>query len=238
MAAFERDGVSIHYDLEGDGFPVLLIAPGGMQSANEFWDRMPWNPRTLADSYQVIGMDQRNAGRSRGAVAAHHGWGTYTADQIGLLDDLGVDRCHVIGMCIGGPYIYALLKAARERFASAVILQPVGISDNRSELEEMFDSWAEGIAPDHPNMTASDWASFRSNMWGGEFVLTATADEIAAIPTPTLLLMGDDMYHPEATSREIAAVAPDVTFVERWKDDAVLDQTDRTIREFLATHSA
>ena len=65
MAMFENGSVHLHYQIEGDGFPVFLIAPGGMRSANDLWNRMPWNPRTaLRDHYRVIGMDQRNAGAS------------------------------------------------------------------------------------------------------------------------------------------------------------------------------
>jgi len=237
----ERDDVRIRYDLEGrgpgEGSAVLLIAPGGMQSANDFWNRMPWNPRTaLGDRHRIIGMDQRNAGGSTAPISADDGWATYLADQLALLDDLGVDECHVVGMCIGGPYIAALLKAAPERFRSAVMLQPVGIDGNRQAFYDMFDSWSSGLAESHPDMADADWASFRSNMWDGEFLLTVSADELASIATPIMVLMGDDMYHPESTSREIAAVGSNVTFVERWKDDDVLGQTSDTIRAFLQQH--
>lgn len=64
MASFTDGNVELHYDFEGpdDGYPVLLIALGGMASSNDAWQRSPWNPRTaLSDTYRVIGMDQRNA---------------------------------------------------------------------------------------------------------------------------------------------------------------------------------
>jgi pimeloyl-ACP methyl ester carboxylesterase len=238
MPSYERDGAVIHFDDEGDGFPVLLIAPGGMRSANEIWTTTSWNPRAaLADSYRLIGMDQRNAGRSRGPVSGDDGWDTYRDDQLGVLDHLGIDRCHVVGMCIGGPYIAGLLTTAPERFASAVMLQPVGIDDNRGALEEMFDAWRAVIEADHPEVDDAGWARFRSNMWGGEFVLTATPDEVTSIATPILLCKGDDLYHPAATSEELARLAPNVTFVERWKDEEVLADTDATIKEFLASHT-
>src|SRR5687767_711027 len=38
MASFERDGISLHYDREGEGDPILLFAPGGMRSANALWE--------------------------------------------------------------------------------------------------------------------------------------------------------------------------------------------------------
>ncbi|MFP3907554.1 MAG: alpha/beta fold hydrolase, partial [Acidimicrobiales bacterium] len=178
MPSFERDGATIHYDLLGpdDGYPVLLIAPGGMRSTVAAWDNSPWDPRTaLADRYRVIAMDQRNAGRSTAPVSASDGWATYTADQLALLDHLDIDRCHVVGMCIGGPYIAALLQVAPERFSSAVMLQPVGVSEaNRSAFYEIFDGWAAEIREAHPEADDAAWASFRSNMWDHEFVCTAT----------------------------------------------------------------
>ena len=240
MAAFEHGPVTIHYDIEGDGFPVLLIAPGGMRSANELWNTMPWNPRSLADTYRVIGMDQRNAGRSSAPVSADDGWATYAADQLALLDHLGVDRCHVVGMCIGGPYIAGLLRSAPERFASAVMLQPVGIEpdgSNRDAFREMFDAWVELQADTHGDVDGATWAAFRSNMWDGDFLLTATEDDVARFTTPLLVAMGNDQYHPASTSRRIAELAPDVTFVEEWKQGDALDAFDGIARDFLARHT-
>jgi pimeloyl-ACP methyl ester carboxylesterase len=230
----------IHFDVEGpdSAYPVMLIAPGGMRSANDKWNAMPWNPRrSLADTYRLIGIDQRNAGRSTAPVSASDGWATYASDQLGLLDHLGVDRCHVIGMCIGGPYIIGLLTAAPERFTSAVLLQPVGIDGNRDAFDDVFDGWRAEIEDAHPEAAPGDWAAFKANMWDGEFVLTATRDQVAAITTPMLVAMGNDRYHPSSTSREIASLGRDVTFLERWKDDESPPAADAAIREFLARHT-
>ncbi|MEY2959078.1 MAG: hypothetical protein RLZZ01_1646 [Actinomycetota bacterium] len=245
MASFDHGSATIHYDLEGpdDAFPVLLIAPGGMRSANSLWDDMPWNPRTLSDRYRVIGMDQRNAGRSVAPVSPGDDWATYRIDQLVLLDHLGVERCHVIGMCIGGPYIAGLLLADPRRFASAVMLQPVGIEpdgSNRPAFHAMFDQWV-GVqtGPDgrHGAVESATWDSFRSNMWDGEFLLTATEDDVASFTTPLLVAMGNDQYHPEITSRRIAQLAADVTFVETWKQGDSLLAFDGIARSFLADHT-
>jgi pimeloyl-ACP methyl ester carboxylesterase len=237
MAEFDDGAVAIHDDLEGDGYPVLLIAPGGMRSANELWSNMPWNPRArLVERFRLVGMDQRNAGRSTAPISADDGWDTYTSDQLALLDHLGVETCHVVGMCIGGPYIMSLLTTAPERFTAAVLLQPVGISDNTEAMYEMFDLWAEALQPAHLDVTADDWASFRSTMWDGEFVLTATRDEVAACRVPMLVAMGNDLYHPESTSREIAELAPDATLVEDWKQGVALERFDATVLAFLNAH--
>ena len=238
MAIFENGPVRIHYQVEGEGFPVLLLAPGGMRSANDFWNRMTWNPRTaLRDRYRVIGMDQRNAGASSGPISGADNWATYEQDQLALLDHLAIDRCHVLGMCIGGPYAMGLLRTAPERFASAVLLQPVGIDGNNAVLLEMFHAWATDLAPHHPEVSAADWSAFGDNMYQGEFLLSVTRQEAAECETPILVFMGDDQYHPQSTSHDLVALAPHATLVEHWKDEALVDQTDATIKEFLAEHT-
>ena len=238
MPTFVNGPIQLHYDIEGRGYPIFLLAPGGMRSHNDMWPNMPWNPRAqlLAD-YQLIGMDQRNAGQSVAPVSSRDSWSTYASDQLALLDHLGVDECHVIGMCIGGPFVLQLLKTAPERFRSAVLLQPAGVDTTNEPLLEMFAQWAEATAPNHPEASEADFASFGDRMWGGEFVLSATRDEVAACETPMLVMMGNDQYHPQSLSREIAELAPNVTFVERWKEPEFLEQTDATIKQFLAEHS-
>jgi len=102
MASFTFDGTEIHFDEYGSGFPVLLIAPGGMKSAAPFWESTPWNPiPQLSETFRVIAMDQRNAGRSSGPISADDSWDTYTRDQLALLDYLGIEKFHAVGMCIG-----------------------------------------------------------------------------------------------------------------------------------------
>lgn len=238
MSFFENDNAKIFYEREGEGPPVFLLAPGGMRSANALWSNMPWNPReSLIEKFELIGMDQRNAGQSEAPVTSEDNWQTYIDDQIALLDHLQISKCHLLGMCIGGPFITGLLKAAPERFLSAVILQPVGIEDNRQALYDMFDNWAEDLKNANKNVETEAIAQFRENMWSGDFLLTTSKDDVAQFQTPILLFMGDDLYHPQGISREIAHLAPNVTFIEEWKNSENLDRTNETIHSFLAEHS-
>jgi pimeloyl-ACP methyl ester carboxylesterase len=239
MASFEHDGAEIHYDIHGDGFPVLLIAPGGMRSAASFWENMPWNPaEDWQDGYRVIAMDQRNAGRSRGPVSAADGWQTYTGDQLALMDHLGCEKFHVAGMCIGGPYVFGLIQAAPERVSSGVLFQPIGLEDNRQAFYEMFDSWAVTLRDEFPDVSEADWASFRSNMYDGDdFLFNVGRDFVAACQTPLVVLCGKDLYHPESTSRDIASTAPNVEFIEDWKEGSARDAARAQVREFLDRHT-
>lgn len=237
MARFDRGDVSLYYEIHGEGFPILLFAPGGMRSAIPFWRGSEWDPiETLSPHFQVIAMDQRNAGRSRAPVSADDGWHTYTADHIALLDHLGVERTHLLGGCIGGPYCLGLIQAAPERVASAVLQQSIGFEDNRQLFYDMFQGWADDIAPDHPEADEAAWRSFRSNMYDGDFDFNVGRDFVASCETPMLVLMGSDPYHPESTSREIADIAPNATLVERWKSPAE-DGTVAKVIAFLEAHT-
>jgi pimeloyl-ACP methyl ester carboxylesterase len=236
---FESGDVKLYYETHGEGFPVLLIAPGGMRSEMTFWERTPWNPVTqLSDRYRVIAMDQRNAGRSTAPVRPGDGWETYTADQLALLDHLGVDRFHVAGMCIGGSYIMALAAAAPQRVASGVVFQTIGLDDNRAAFHAMFDDWAAELAPQRPDTPPEVWDAFRERMYGGDaFLFTADEEAARRCPVPLLVLLGNDLYHPESSSRQLAEFAPQATLVEHWKEPEHHAAAMAAMEEFLARHT-
>jgi pimeloyl-ACP methyl ester carboxylesterase len=239
MPIYQRDGAEIYYEETGDGFPLLLIAPGGMKSAISFWQNTPWNPiEQLSDTYRVISMDQRNAGRSTAPVQSTDGWQTYTDDQLGLMDHLGIDRFHVAGMCIGGPYCLGLIKSAARRVVSATLFQTIGRDNNKDVFYAMFDDWAEPLKASMQDVEPSAWAQFRENMYGGDKVLF-NVDEgfLQSCTTPLLVLMGDDVYHPQSSSRLVAATAPNVAFIERWKEGADRTAAKAAFVDFLNRHT-
>ena len=141
MPVFKRPDAEIHYEVHGSGFPLLLFAPGGLSSQLEYWRQSPSNPGApppwmnpmadLAGQFTVIGMDQRNAGNSRGRVTETHGWHTYAGDHLALMDHLGHRRFHVMGGCIGGTYCLTLCELAPERVTAAVLQNPIGLHENR-----------------------------------------------------------------------------------------------------------
>jgi pimeloyl-ACP methyl ester carboxylesterase len=238
MPIFKRDDIELYYEEHGEGFPVLLIAPGGMRSTVSFWERTPWNPITqLVPYYRVIAMDQRNAGRSVAPIRATDSWHVYTADQLALLDHLGVERCHVAGMCIGGPYIMGLIQAAPQRVVSAVVFQTIGLHHNRQAFFEMFDSWANELKPQRPEVSAAAWESFKQTMYGGEFLFNVSREFVSRCQTPMLVLLGNDLHHPAETSRELAALAPNATLIEKWKEPEHHAAAKKAVEEFLAAHT-
>jgi pimeloyl-ACP methyl ester carboxylesterase len=133
-------GATIHYEVIGRGFPVLLLAPGGLNSAIGNWASYPYNPIVdLFDEFQLIAMDQRNAGTSYAPLEAA-GWAEHAADQLMVLDALGIERCSAIGGCIGSSYCFRLIHDAPDRILGAVALNPIGRDgDNFGVFRESFE---------------------------------------------------------------------------------------------------
>jgi pimeloyl-ACP methyl ester carboxylesterase len=235
---FERDDVCLHWEETGSGYPILVFAPGGMRSSIEFWERAPFDPRReLASEYRVIAMDQRNAGRSLAPIRRNDGWASYAADQLALLDHLGIERCHLMGGCIGSSFCLGVMHAAPERVSAAVLQNPIGLDRNRDVFFSMFDGWAADMKKRDPELEDETLAIFRRAMYGGDFTFNVSREFVRRLPTPLLVLAGNDQYHPTAVAREIASLSPDAELILEWKEPALVPRTVERVREFLRRHT-
>jgi pimeloyl-ACP methyl ester carboxylesterase len=239
MPILTRGDTSIHYEVHGSGFPVLLFAPGGMRSSIGLWDRAPFHPvRELAPRFRVIAMDQRNAGQSRAPASASDGWHTYTADHLALLDHLGIDRCHVLGGCIGGAFCLSLIKAAPSRVVSAVLQQPIGLSEtNRATFHQMVDGWADEITRARLDLTREALDGLKTNLYAGDFAFSVSRDDVRRTQVPLLVLRGNDVYHPAEISEEIVRIAPYAELVPSWKEGDDLARAIARVKAFLTEHT-
>jgi pimeloyl-ACP methyl ester carboxylesterase len=235
MPTFKRADVTLYYEEYGSGYPLLLIAPGGMRSMIDFWHRSPFDPtKELASSFRVIAMDQRNAGQSRAPVSASDSWETFAADQLALLDHLGIRQCHIMGGCIGSSYCLALIKAAPERVSAAVLQNPIGLGpDGIARFHNMFDDWAAEFRGQRPEVSEATLAAFRANMFSGDFVFAVTRDFVRSCMTPMLILAGNDPYHPTAVSKEIAMLAPNSEIILEWKTPDTVGAAVERVRAYL-----
>ena len=223
MPTLERDGATIYYEEHGSGFPLLLLAPGGLNSAVPFWHRMPLNPiAEFSNEFRVIAMDQRNAGNSSGPLEPNDAWGMYARDQLAVLDHLGIEQCHLYGQCIGGPFIFSLLKAQPQRVACAVIAQTIGrVGAMPPSRSDNFDAWVKTLK-DHPEATDEVIEAFYQNLYGPGFVYSVDRTFVSGCQTPCLVLAGNDAAHPLPISEEVAKLLPHAEFIQEWKEGAPL----------------
>lgn len=247
MPVFKRDDAELHYEVHGKGFPLLLFAPGGLRSQLVNWRRSIADPTkppawmdpmvALADRFTVVGMDQRNAGGSRGKVRATDGWHTYAGDHLALMDHLGFGKFHVMGGCIGGTFCLTLCRMTPERVASAVLQNPIGLHENHDTWEAAINGFQDKMLAEDPTLTPDIIQSFGRNMFGGDFVFSVDRDFMRQCGTPLYLQPGVDKPHPAQTSAEIAALAPNIEVQTDWRAPDHLQESIRRVRDFLVRNT-
>ena len=100
MSFYEKGPVRIHYEEAGSGFPLLLIAGGGLNSTIAGLTN-PFNPiEEFKGEYRCIASDLRNAnsGQSSGPLEIDRPWDAYTDDHLGLMDHLRHRQVHGDGL--------------------------------------------------------------------------------------------------------------------------------------------
>jgi len=246
MPFYQKGAVRIYFEEAGSGFPLLLIPGGGLDSVISFFtSKAPFNPiAEFKGSYRCVTSDLRNAngGQSAGPLEIDRPWDAYADDQLGLMDHLGVEKFVVMGFCIGGPFIWNLLRRAPERIVAAVLAQPSG---SRPEMRELFyegsmKSWGPALTARRPDLTMALVEKFLTRMYrtNPDFVFTATRDFVRRCGTPVLILPDDSPPHPYDVAMESALLAPqsEVSLFP-WKEPKErIPLAVRQIRSFLRAH--
>ncbi len=106
--------IQLYYDQSGHGEPLLLIR--GLGADSNAWVRQ----RPLSGCYRTITFDNRGVGRSSKPP------GPYSTRQMAdeaaaVLDHLGVDRAHVVGVSMGGMIAQELALNHRSRVGALVL---------------------------------------------------------------------------------------------------------------------
>ena len=249
MPFYEKGKTRIYYEEAGSGFPLMLIAGGGLNSTIDRYfkgDHAPFNAmEEFKGEYRCIAADLRNAngGQSTGPLEIDRPWDSYTDDHIGLMDHLGIDRFLVLGYCIGGPFIWNLLKRAPDRVVAAVLAQPSGFRPEKPDLfyNNNIKGWAPGLIASRPDITMEMCDAFLKKMYGSnpDFVFTVTRDFVRNCKTPVLVLPDDVPAHPYAVAVESARLAPNSEVsLYPWKDspDRIAEAVSH-VRRFLRAHT-
>src|SRR5665647_2498841 len=183
MSFYEKGAVRIYYEESGSGFPLLIIPGGGLNAtiAGLKGSSSPFNPmEEFKGEYRCIVSDLRNAdgGQSIGPLEIDRPWDAFADDQLGVMDHLGIDKFMVLGFCIGGPFIWNLLKRAPNRIVAAVLAQPSG---SRPEMRDLFydnnmKGWGPRLTARRPEITTAMVDKFLTKMYrtNPDFVFTVT----------------------------------------------------------------
>ncbi len=235
--ARSADGIRLHYQVLGraNATPVLMIQ--GLGADKHGWDmqRFP-----LSLQYRVIALDNRGAGRS------DKPFGTYSLEQmaddaIAVLDDLGVEKAHIVGASMGGAITQIIGLKHPERVMSLTLACTA--CRNYPWRKELLASWATAATEQGVGAMAREAArwvigprSFRRLLpaFGmlGPLAMGRTshafvaqvkailevddsiADQLSLVTAPTLVLVGNqDILTPRGDSEEIADRMPNAELV-------------------------
>lgn len=213
----------IHYDDSGRGAETVVFLHGVTL------DRRVWAAQVgaLGASHRCLCVDRRGHGLS---APLHQGWDPI-ADLEGVLDDARVDRCHLVGMSLGG--LDAVAAAARlpERLDSLVLVDawmpieamstwsaPFALARERGAdvarrawLDDPLFAPARAIPAVATRLREIIGANDLSTFTGpapsglGRRVVAAAA----AIETPTMVVVGElDLPEFQETARWLAGTIP------------------------------
>lgn len=137
------NGVDIAYRFDGPkDAPVLLVA-NSLMANGSMWDG---NIAALAERYRVLRYDKRGHGGS-GLSAGPYTIAQLADDAIGLLDALGIQKVHFMGLSIGGMIGQQLGARYPERILSLSLCNTASEMPPRSLWEERFEiARTQGIA--------------------------------------------------------------------------------------------
>jgi pimeloyl-ACP methyl ester carboxylesterase len=193
------DGVTLTVLDEGQGHPVLLLH--GFPDSSKVWrHQVP----ALADAgMRVIAPDLRGFGESdRPETVEDYAISRSVSDMAYVLDDLEVERAHVVGHDWGAGLAWAMAALAPERVARLVVMS-VGHPNTRHQqsIEQREKGWYQllfqftGVAEEL--LMRDDWKLFRQWLRGDGDIERYMAD----MARPGALTAGLNWYRASAGPR-------------------------------------
>jgi pimeloyl-ACP methyl ester carboxylesterase len=210
MSTAVLEGVSLTYDVEGAGEPLLLIQGLG-------YGRRGWGPAPalLAHRFRVVSFDNRGFGESD-APPGPYTTAQLAQDALAVLDATEIDTAHVIGISLGGMVAQELVLARPERVRKLVLCsttpggatsfpmpqQTVALMGRQAELdpqEALRLFVVNALSPDPPAELVEEIVAYRAANpphpagWWAQAAAGAAHDAMArlgAIHLPTLIVHG------------------------------------------------
>jgi pimeloyl-ACP methyl ester carboxylesterase len=216
MPRAQANGIELEYDTFGDsGRPAMLLIMGlGVQMLG--WDERFCN--MLAErGYHVIRFDNRDIGLSSKIeggpmpnplelMAGNHSSASYTLDDMaddtaGLLDALGIDGAHVVGVSMGGMIGQTLACRHPERVRSLTsIMSSTGSRETGQPKPEVLAALITPVPGDR-----AGYIDATTNMFKliGSPAYPPDEDELRALIGASY----DRSYYPAGFLRQLAAIA-------------------------------
>lgn len=172
----EANGVQLCVQTFGSSTDPTILLIGGAGSSMDGWDE-GFCARLAAGRRHVVRYDQRDTGRSVTSPpgAPDYTFGALLADAVGLLDVLGVDRAHVVGISMGGGLAQCLAVTHPERVATLTLVSTSPAGPTGSELPPPSERLRAAFADPAPEPDWSDRAAVIAYLVEGERLFGGSA---------------------------------------------------------------
>lgn len=251
MPNFLSDGISIAYEVWGEGPPVLLIH-GFASSIAVNWVATGWVDTLVKAGYRVIAIDNRGHGKSQklydpNLYFAHE----MAGDAVRLLDHLGIERAPVIGYSMGARIAAYLALQAPDRVACAVFGgMGMNLITGLADSEAIISGLTAETLSEVTEKTARQFRIFAEHSGADRAALAAcminsrepmSEAKVKKIAVPVLVVVGseDEMA---GSPQALAALLPQGEAVVVPRRDHMRATGDPQFKaaalDFLARHTA
>ena len=107
MAIARNGDVEIYFETFGDPADPTLVLVNGLGSQCINWST-EWCEQFAARGYQVVRLDNRDVGLSSKLDGVEYSVADMADDVVAVLDAIGVERAHVMGVSLGGMIVQRL----------------------------------------------------------------------------------------------------------------------------------
>lgn len=113
------EAAGLYYETHGSPEAPPLILSSGLGGSASYWKP---NIPALAEHFRVIAYDHRGTGRSDRALPDVVTVDDFADDILALMDELGIERAHLVGHAAGGVAGLAIALKAPERLDRLVVV--------------------------------------------------------------------------------------------------------------------
>lgn len=268
MPHAQVNGIKLHYEIEGQGQPLLLIMGLGAPAAA--WDTE--FVREMSHTHKVITYDNRGTGLSD-KPDEPYSIAMFASDAVGLLDALSIPRAHILGVSMGGMIAQELGIHYPQRVASLILgcttpggkiavpvlpesMKALEARASQTPEEAAREGWrlsfSEEFIRTHPAELEAHLARVLAHVtppFAYERHLQATMTlrvykQLKEITAPTLVATGrDDVLIPAANSEILAREIPgaELAIFDNAGHGFITEVREpflKVLKEFLARQSA
>ena len=215
MPTIQTKTLRTYYELSGEGETLIFIH--GLGSSSQDWS---FQRDFFAENFQVLTYDVRGHGESE-KPAPPYSIAAFAADLAALLNELGIEKAHLVGLSMGGWIAFQFAVDYPEMVQTLTIvnawadMRPKNFQDRmrifqRTVLFNLFSMRKIGevvgtklfIKPEQKELLDSfieSWAKNHKPSYMASFkagIEWSVADRLGEITAPVLVIAADEDYTP------------------------------------------